>query len=130
MILQQKQTGKKYALSVKPTGKVTPSLSIPGQAFNINLALQQYKKGNLTDRVAGYYESEGMDVPDFNMMTNLEKLEELAKYRKIVKEKAAKLDAAHTLANQKYQKDVLEKQNQKESPGERKNDSGEPPKPK
>lgn len=129
MILQQKLSAKKYALPGGVGAKVTPSLTVPGIGFNLALAMEQYKRGTLVERVKGFYEKEGFETPEFDKMTKLDQLYELAKYRKMRKEAANNLEAAYAKANQKQQaNEVLEQKKKAEKPG-RSTDSGEGTKP-
>lgn len=130
MILQEKLENRAYNISYKPLEKPTQSLTIPGAGFNIKLAMEQYKRGTLVERVKGYYEKQDMVVPDFNQMDRIQKLEALAHFRQVVKDKTAKLDAAHLEAIKKQQAHVLEqKQKQKEASesGKRSGDTTKPP---
>lgn len=106
MILQKKMVDRPYALVTKTNTKPQLSMSVPGAAFNLKLAMEQYKRGTLVERVKGYYEAQGFETPEFDKMTKLERLEALAQYRKISREAAARLDASHEKANHKYNEDV------------------------
>lgn len=130
MILQQKQVDRAYALNVRFIAKPTQSLSVPGQAFNIKLAMEMYKKGQPIEKVKGFYEKEGFECPDFNMMSRIEKLQALADYRILRKEKAEKLDTTYDKANQKFNQHVLEqkaKNQAKQSKPGGDSDTGKPP---
>lgn len=110
MILQQKQVKRDYFIVIKTINKPGQSMTIPGQSFNVKLAMEQYKKGTIVERVKGFYEKQGFETPDFNSMSHIEKLQALADYRKLAKEAASRLDSSHLKANKQYQKDVLEKE--------------------
>lgn len=92
MILQKKLVDRPFQLPTAGSIKPTQSLTIPGAAFNIKLAMEQYRRGTLIERTQGYYASKGMDSPDFSMMDRIQQLQALAEYRKIVKEKTIKLN--------------------------------------
>lgn len=109
MILQKKLVDNRYSLVTSTQEKKTESFTIPGQGFNLSLAMQQYKKGTLVERVHGFYEKNGFETPDFNQMTKLEQMEALAKYRKIVKEKELLLNQKRKDHVQKLEKERKEK---------------------
>lgn len=89
----------------KPTGIPTQGLTIPGQGFNLRYAMEQYKRGSLVERAVAFYEKEGMEMPDFQSMTRIEKLSALADYRKEVERTKTLLNN-----NEKRKADVLEQQ--------------------
>lgn len=66
-------------------GPPQQSLAIPDQAMNLEYAMKQYKRGTLEERAKGYYEQKGLEVPDFDRMSKIEKLMQLAEFRKITK---------------------------------------------
>lgn len=110
MILQVKQVDRPYSLVTKTVEKAKLSMAIPGAAFNLKLAMEQYKKGSLVERVKGYYEAKGFETPEFDKMTKLERMEQLAIFRKQKRELADKLDKSHEKANLKFNEDVRIKQ--------------------
>lgn len=122
MILQKKLVDRPYQLPTAGKTKPTQSLTIPGGAFNIKVAMDQYRRGTLVERTQGYYAKQGMDSPDFSTMDRIQQLEALAHYRQIVKEKKLKLDNHEA---------ILEKaaKAKREATGKRGGDTAEPPKP-
>lgn len=109
MIQQTPLVKKAYSKQTKFVEKLSESLSIPGQGFNLKLAMEQYKRGTLVERVKGYYENHGMVSPDFGMMDRIGKLHALSEFRTMRKVAEKKLDSAYDKANKKYKEDVLEK---------------------
>mgnify|MGYP003375793061 CR=1 FL=1 len=129
MILQQKMVDRPYQLITKSIEKPKLSMSIPGAAFNLKLAMEQYKKGSLVERVKGYYEAKGFETPEFDKMSKLERMEALAHYRQQSKALATKLDANDYKANQKHANDVRIKQQKeaeakRQATGNRRSDTG------
>lgn len=127
MIIQKKIVDKAYSLPTSKTEKVTESLTIPGQAFNLRLAMEQYKKGSLVERVKGYYEKQGFETPDFNQMTRIERLEKLAEYRSTVKHIGAKLRDANNKAKKQHDEAVLKEKQKQQSQGGRSSDRNDQP---
>lgn len=129
MILQTKLEDRKYQLPTKGAEKATASLSIPGQAFNLKFAMEQYKKGTLIERVKGYYEQHGMVAPDFRMMDRIQKLEALAEFRRMKSEAGININQARERAIKKQQDGILEKQKAEatKAPTGGKADDSQPP---
>lgn len=67
-------------------------LSQPGLGVNIKLALQQYSRGTLENKAAGYYEKAGLPIPEFDRMNLIEKYEALAEWRQKVKDGVTQLE--------------------------------------
>lgn len=109
MILQIKQQNRPYQLPTAGSTKVTQSLTIPGQAFNLAYAMEQYKRGNLVERALGYYEKQGMEIPDVRMMDKIERMELLAHYRQLVKNSQTNIEADFNRAK-KRNNELVEKQ--------------------
>lgn len=109
MILQEKLSKQKYHLLTKHNEKkATKSLTIPDQGFNLTHAMQQYKKGQLIERVKGYYDQQGMESPDFNMMDKFQKLQALADFRTMRQQAEDRIK--ETISNHKKKlKDEAEK---------------------
>lgn len=127
MILQEHLVKLPHYEVVKNEKNAKQSMSIPGQAFNLKLAMEQYKRGSLVERAKGFYEKQGFETPDFNSMSHIEKLQALAEYRQIAKATREKLDGNIAKANNKFKADVLEKQKQaKAKGGKASDDSGKP----
>lgn len=122
MILQTKQASnlatfpKQYRIEKNPTD----SLTIPNQAFDLAYAMKQYKAGTLVERAKGYYEQKGLETPDFDRMSKVEQLTELAKYRKLVKTLPDQINSEVTKAQQKVHEKLVEKQ-QKEGNADKAN---------
>lgn len=121
MILAEKlQQADANSLRV-PLFKVTESITVPGQAMDLAYAMKQYKKGSLIERAKAFYESKGFEMPEFNMMSRVEKLQALAVYRKLAKES---FDNIQTTQNE-----ILQQREEKaaKAAAERKSDRGEQP---
>lgn len=56
-------------------------LTQPGMASKATEALAKLKAGTLIDQAKGYYDTMGIEVPDFNMMDKVQKLNALNEYR-------------------------------------------------
>lgn len=70
----------------------SPSLTIPNLALDIDTALNKFSAQSIEKRLKGYYEQEGMQMPDFDRMDKIQRLTKLAEVRETVnqlKEKAA-----------------------------------------
>lgn len=119
MILQIKQENRKYQLPKAGKEKVTPSLSIPGQAFNLQYAMEEYKRGNLVDRAIGYYEKNGMEVPDVRMMDKIERMELLAQYRALIKQSQQNIERDFNVAKKKNNELVEKQKSEKAAAGQR-----------
>lgn len=103
MILQERISqfpAIKAPVKLRKGEKVQLSLTIPGQSMNLNHAMEQYKRGSLIERATAFYEKQGYEMPHFERMSTVERLGELAKFRKM------KLESINKL--KKIEKDVLE----------------------
>lgn len=134
MILQKKLVDVKFNINFRLIEKPTNSLAVPGQAMNLKLAMEQYKKGTLIEKVKGYYEREGFEAPDFNMMSRIEQLHALSEFRHEKASAAKRLDDAYDKANQKYNEDVKRskkavQKDEQQQHGGGSTDKSEPPKP-
>lgn len=58
--------------------------TIPNRATDIKKAKQNMALGSLEDRAGAFYESMGIQIPDFRMMDKIEKLQALNHYAKDV----------------------------------------------
>lgn len=119
MILQQKIASSETTFpnqNITGLGQPQQSLAIPDQAMNLKFAMMQYKRGTLVERAKGYYEQKGLEVPDFDRMSKVEKLMALAEFRKTVKNAT---DEIGTLSAQlKSQKnELVQEQKAKASAG-------------
>lgn len=95
------------------------SLTVPGLAINLEYAMKQYKMGSPIEKMKAIYEEEGMIMPNFNMMTRIEKLQELAKFREMRIDSISQLN---NLQNEAIQKESVERS--EEAAAKRKSDSG------
>lgn len=109
MILQERISSVPAIRSQKPRGKVTESLTLPDQGINIKYAMEQYKRGQLVEKVKGYYEKEGMVSPDFSMMTRLQKLQALADFRKMRAAAETEMIRLHNDAKTKHNESLAKK---------------------
>lgn len=85
-------------ITPNPTQEVagTKKITMPGLSVDVKLALQQYARGSMEERAKGYYESQGMIIPDFNKMSHIERLEALNEYREIAKNSQVELQGFAT----------------------------------
>lgn len=111
------ETRKAYTLPV--VGKEQRSLTVPGLAINLQYAMKQYKMGSPIEKMKAIYEEEGVIMPNFNMMSRIEKLEELAKFRQLKTESISQLNNIRNEA-------IREESIQKEAAAQRKSDTGKP----
>lgn len=70
-------------IKTKATSEVfsKPSLTIPNLALDIDEALNKYSSQSIENKLKGYYEQEGMEMPDFDRMDRIERLVKLAEVR-------------------------------------------------
>lgn len=90
-----------------PTPEVmgTKKITMTGLSVDVSRAMQQYAQGTLESRIQSYYEMSGMSVPDFHMMSKIERLESLNEYKKQVKESTVELEG-FAAARAKRQEEV------------------------
>ncbi|WNK12603.1 MAG: hypothetical protein [Microvirus sp.] len=60
-------------------------ITMPGMAVNDIDMLKRYAAGSLENQAKGFYEKNGMEIPDFDRMDRIEKLEALEHYREKLK---------------------------------------------
>lgn len=119
MILQKHLV--EYPVPEKAVGK---KITIPGLGVSIANVMQMYARGSLEERAKGYYEKKGMEVPDFAMMSKIERMEALSEYQKTVINENKKLDtvaekieaAKKEAILQKKIKDKVDEQQQQQGP--------------
>lgn len=54
------------------------SLTIPNQSVNISDAITRYSAPTIAEKLKGYYEDEGMELPNFDRLDKVERLQLLA----------------------------------------------------
>lgn len=97
--------GISYDATLMPCGG--RALTIPNQAIDIKTAVTRFSAPTITEQLQGYYESEGLELPNFELLSKLEQLDKLAECREIFKHsKHAAQDAI---------KDYQKKQEQSQS---------------
>lgn len=64
------------AASIMPAGG--RSLTIPNQAVDIKIAITRFSAPSIEARLKGYYEEEGLELPNFDRMDKIERLQLLA----------------------------------------------------
>lgn len=67
--------GIKAALIMPAGGR---SLTIPNQAVDIKIAITRFSAPSIEERLKGYYEEEGLELPNFDRMDKIERLQLLA----------------------------------------------------
>lgn len=89
--------GISYHATLMPCGG--RSLTIPGQAIEIGLAVKRFSAPTIQERLKGYYEQEGLELPNFDRLSKIERLDLLAESREklaISKAKAQESIEAYT----------------------------------
>lgn len=54
------------------------SLTIPNQAISIKIAVDRFSAPSIQERLKGYYEEEGLELPNFDRLDKVERLQYLA----------------------------------------------------
>lgn len=88
-----------------PTGK---KITMPGLGVDIKQVMLMYARGSEVERAKGYYEQQGMEVPDFDRMSHIEKLEALAELRKSAKQATEEINRSLEKAEAKRQDAILQ----------------------
>lgn len=102
----QQQHIEPYPSPEVSTGK---KITMPGLGVDIRQVMQMYSRGSMEERAKGYYEQEGMEVPDFARMSHIEKLEALGEYRRQAKESNDKLNKLSDASVAKQKDAILQK---------------------
>lgn len=82
--------GISYDATLMPAGG--RSLSIPNQAIDIAVSVKRFSAPTIQERLKGYYEEEGLELPNFDLLSKIERLDLLAASRE-------KLHTTHKTAN-------------------------------
>lgn len=82
--------GVSYDATLMPAGG--RSLSIPNQAIDIAVSVKRFSAPTIQERLKGYYEEEGLELPNFDLLSKIERLDLLAASRE-------KLHTTHKTAN-------------------------------
>lgn len=95
----------------------------PSAYLSPSNVLQMLNAGSLIENTRAFYEEEGMEVPDFDKLTKIEKMEALAEYRTMLQQKRAEM--------QEHAKKAVEKEQLKQQKANAKANAGsaEPPTP-
>jgi len=70
---------KKHRVRFDPAGG--KKITMPGMAINDVEAMKRYVAGTIVEQAKGFYEEKGMEVPDFDRMDRIQKLEALEEFR-------------------------------------------------
>jgi len=70
------------------------SLTIPNQSVNISDAITRYSAPSIAEKLKGYYEEEGMELPNFDRLDKVERLQLLADAKATMQAKKAENDKA------------------------------------
>lgn len=76
-------------VTIMPAGK--RNLTIPNQAIDIGKSLLRYSAPTIQEQLKGYYENEGLELPNFDILSKIERLE-------LLNESRLKLDATRAAA--------------------------------
>jgi len=87
-----KSFGIKEATIAPASGR---SLTIPYQAVNIFDAIRRYSAPSIAEKLKGYYEDAGMELPNFDRLDKVERLQLLADAKATVSTTKAALKKAH-----------------------------------
>jgi len=101
------QRSKNWNKPEKLGGK---KLTLPGLYVKPYEALLQYSDKSAEQKAADYYRDEKMEIPDFEKMDKIERLEVLSEYRAKALEAKANLDAMNQEAASKKQQDQIQSQ--------------------
>lgn len=71
--------GISYYATLMPAGG--RSLSIPNQAIDIAVSVKRFSAPTIQERLKGYYEEQGMELPSFDLLSKIERLDLLAESR-------------------------------------------------
>lgn len=71
--------GVSYDATLMPAGG--RSLTIPNQAIDIAVSVKRFSAPTIQERLKGYYEEEGMELPNFDLLSKIERLDLLAESR-------------------------------------------------
>jgi len=66
-------------------------ITMPNMGIDEAEAIKRYAAGSLVNQAKGYYEKQGMEIPDFDRMDKIEKLEALETFRDMLRESKEKL---------------------------------------
>jgi len=94
----------------KPEKLGGKKLTLPGLYVKPYESLLQYSDKSAEQKAADYYRDEDMEIPDFEKMDKIERLEVLSEYRAKALEAKANLDAMHQEAATKKQQDQIQSQ--------------------
>lgn len=117
----------------KPPQKATTfkteglSLTVPGMAINVRDQLIRLQRGEPIERMAGVYASHaGIEIPEFEKMSRLEKLDWAAQHREQLQEtKERILHQLRETEKQKHEKEKTQKAATDNS-GDPESDNGKP----
>lgn len=114
-MIQGQHVVQNYPTPERNKGK---KITMPGLAVSISQGLQRLDKGGIVDQAAAYYEEQGMPIPQFEMMSKIEKLEALNEYRQKVKKADETLKSIaeaneKRIADEKLSKLINEKADEK-----------------
>lgn len=70
------------------------SLTIPNQAVNIADAINRYSAPSILEKLKGYYEEEGLELPNFDRLDKVERLQLLADAKQGLFDAKAKAEQA------------------------------------
>jgi len=102
--------------AVSPERNSGNKLTIPVKTRSPLEAFQMLRQGQTIDRIAGYYEKEGMITKDFHFMDRIEKLHMLADCRALMDRSKTEIEEAYSdyVNNQNKLKDEQNNQVTKE----------------
>lgn len=117
-MIQQTKIEKKPKIQ---TGnrKNNNSLTIPGLAMNLKFAMEQFKRNTLIEKTKAYYETKGFEMPNFSMMSRIERLQALSDFRHLKQKSFDEII--------KTQKDALEQKQTAKAAKAAKDSGGNPP---
>lgn len=88
------------------TGK---KITMPGMAVDIKQVIQMYARGSMEERARGFYEKEGMEIPDFARMSKIERLEKLGEYHEQIANAQNNIAQIRAKAEAKNSEAILQK---------------------
>lgn len=84
---------KGYALlQVTKEKSKLPSITIPGMAIDIETSVRRYTSQSMEDKIATYYEEQGMEMPNWARLDKLERLHLIANTKEKVDQKLKDID--------------------------------------
>lgn len=93
----------------KPEISGKDKITMPGLGIDVKRALQQYAMGTMEERAKGFYEQQGLPIPDFDRMSKIERLVALNDTRELAKAQRENLININARATAAKEEAILQK---------------------